>query len=178
MKYILISDKSEIIPYLPEIRQAKIIAVDTETTGLDPHTDKIRLIQIAAAGLPVFVIDCFSFLPEGADLIRDILETNAVKVFQNAKFDLQFFMAMQIYPSPVFDTMLAGQLLRTSDGSSRFGLDALARHYLNETLPKDEQKSDWSGRLSESQLEYAANDADVLLRLRSSGTVFSGHIQG
>ncbi|MCL2815026.1 MAG: hypothetical protein FWD23_10550 [Oscillospiraceae bacterium] len=128
MEYILILNKNDIIPYLPEIKQAKIIAVDTETTGLDPHTDKLRLIQIAVAGLPVFVIDCFSFLPDGIDIIKDILETNAVKIFQNAKFDLQFFMALQIYPCPIFDTMLAAQLLRISGGPSRVGLDALALH--------------------------------------------------
>jgi DNA polymerase-1 len=168
MQYILISNKNEIAPYLPAIKQANILAVDTETTGLDPHTDKLRLIQIAVAGQPVFVVDCFSFLPEGIDIIKDILETRAVKIFQNAKFDLQFFMAVQIYPSPVFDTMLAAQLLRTSGGPSRVGLDALAQHYLGETIPKDEQKSDWSGKLSESQLEYAANDADVLFRLREA----------
>ena len=166
MKYILIQNKNEIIPYLPEIKQAKILAVDTETTGLDPHTAKLRLIQIAAAGLPILVIDCFSFLPDGIDIIKEMLETPAVKIFQNAKFDLQFFMAVQIYPCPIFDTMLAAQLLRTSGGPSRAGLDVLAQHYLNETLPKDEQKSDWSGKLSESQLEYAANDVDILFRLR------------
>ncbi|MCL2776102.1 MAG: bifunctional 3'-5' exonuclease/DNA polymerase [Oscillospiraceae bacterium] len=166
MEFIKISNKQEIIPYLLSLKQAKVLAVDTETTGLDPHTDKLRLIQIAAAGLPVLVIDCFSFLPDGIELIKDILETPAVKIFQNAKFDLQFFMAAQVYPYPIFDTMLAGQLLRTSGGASRVGLDALAQHYLNEILPKDEQKSNWSGNLSESQFEYAANDADVLLRLR------------
>lgn len=165
IEYTLIQNKSNIIPYLPEIKQTKILAVDTETTGLDPHTAKLRLIQIAAAGLPVLVIDCFTFLPDGIDLIKDMLETNAVKIFQNAKFDLQFFMAICVYPCPIFDTMLAAQLLRTSGGPSRVSLDMLAQHYLDETLPKDEQKSDWSGKLSESQLKYAANDADVLLRL-------------
>jgi len=166
MKFVRIFNENEINPYLTEIKQAKILAVDTETTGLDPHTDKLRLIQIAAAGLPVLVIDCFSFFPSGIHTIKEMLETRAVKIFQNAKFDLQFFMAAQVYPRPIFDTMLAGQLLRTSGGASRVGLDSLAQHYLNEILPKDGQKSDWQGELSESQLEYAANDADVLLRLR------------
>ena len=128
MKYIIILNKNEILPYLAEIKQADVLAVDTETTGLDAHTDRLRLIQIAAAGLPVLIIDCFSFLPDGLDIIKDILKARAVKIFQNAKFDLQFFMAVQIYPCPIFDTMLAGQLLRTSGGSSRYGLDVLAKH--------------------------------------------------
>lgn len=166
MEYKLILHKYEIEPYMAVIKQAKILAVDTETTGLDAHTAKLRLIQIAAAEMPVFVIDCFSFLPDGIDIIREMLESKAVKIFQNAKFDLQFFMALNIFPAPVFDTMLAGQLLQTSGGSSRAGLDALAKHYLNEILAKDEQKSDWTGVLTESQLEYAAKDAEILLRLR------------
>jgi len=168
MKYIKIMSKQDIMPHLPAIGQAKILAVDTETTGLNPHDHKLRLIQIAIAGLPVFVIDCFSFFPEGVETIKTILESRAVKIFQNAKFDLQFFMKLQIFPHPIFDTMLAGQLLRTSGGASRASLAALAQHYLNETISKDEQKSNWNGKLSESQLAYAAHDADILLRLREA----------
>ena len=166
MEFLKIFNAQDLTPYVSAIKQAKVIAVDTETTGLNPHTDKLRLIQIAAAGLPVFVIDCFSFLPDGIGLIKNILEGRSVKVFQNAKFDLQFLMALGIHPSPIFDTMLAGQLLRTSGGSSRAGLNALAQHYLGETIDKDEQTSNWQGELSEKQIEYAAKDADVLLRLR------------
>ena len=168
MKVIKIYNVHDLLPYVSAIKQAKIIAVDTETTGLNPHIHKLRLVQIAVAGLPVFVIDCFAFLLGEAELLKDILECRAVKVFQNAKFDLQFFMAIGIYPAPIFDTMLAGQLLRTSGGAARAGLNALAQHYLDETIDKDEQRSDWSGPLSDRQIEYAAKDADVLLRLRDA----------
>ncbi|MCL2321688.1 MAG: bifunctional 3'-5' exonuclease/DNA polymerase, partial [Oscillospiraceae bacterium] len=168
MQYKLILYPHEIIPYLTGLKQAKVLAVDTETTGLDSHIDKIRLIQLAAMGLPVFIIDCFAFLPEGIHIIKDILESRSVKVFQNAKFDLQFFMAMDVFPFPIFDTMLANQLLQTSGGASRSSLAILAQHYLNETLIKDEQTSNWQGNLSESQLLYAAKDAYVLLRLREA----------
>ena len=58
--------------------------MDTETTGLDPHTGRIRLIQIAAEGLPVLVIDCFSLLPKGLAAIRDALEGSSVKRFTYA----------------------------------------------------------------------------------------------
>ena len=166
MKYIKILRQQDIAPYMPSLKQAKILAVDTETTGLDPYNAKLRLIQIAAADLPVFVIDCFSFFPEGIETIKTILESRAVKVFQNAKFDLQFFMAIGIFPYPIFDTMLAGQLLRSSGGASRAGLAALVQHYLNEDISKDEQISNWQNELSESQLLYAAKDAEILLRLR------------
>lgn len=167
MKFLLINNINDILPYEKELLNASVIAIDTETTGLDPHKDKIRLIQLAIEGLPVFVIDCSTFLPEGLWLLKKLILSKAVKVFQNAKFDLQFLMALDILPpAALFDTMLAALLLRSSDGPQRVGLEELVRYYLGESLPKDEQKSDWSGELREGQLEYAAKDAEVLLRLR------------
>jgi len=168
MQFVKIYTMQDIAPYLPLLTQAKTLAIDTETTGLNPHNHRLRLVQIAVCGLPIMVIDCFVFLPDGKNILKDILETRGVKIFQNAKFDLQFFMAIGIYPAPIFDTMLAGQLLRSSGGASRANLNALAQHYLGEDVHKDEQKSDWSGELRESQLEYAAKDADILLRLREA----------
>ncbi len=72
------------------------MAVDTETTSLDPHADHLRLVQIAVHGLPVLVLECFSFMPDDHDLLAAVLATDAVKVFQNAKFDLQFLRAAGI----------------------------------------------------------------------------------
>lgn len=167
MEFLLINNKTDIAPYEEKLMSASVIAIDTETTGLDPHMNKMRLIQLAVEGIPVFIIDCLTFLPEGMPLLRKIISSKAVKVFQNAKFDLQFLMALEISPPPaLFDTMLAALLLRSSDGPERVGLEELVRYYLGESLPKDEQKSDWSGKLRREQLEYAARDVVVLLRLR------------
>ena len=168
MDFVLISDVDAILPYIPSLKESKIMVVDTETTGLDPHIHRIRLIQLAVSGLPVIIIDCFTFLPHGIELLKELLEAANVKVFQNAKFDLQFFMAMGIYPSPIFDTMLAGQMLHTSGGPNRVSLATLAQHYLSEEISKDEQKSNWQGTLNDSQLIYAARDANVLLQLREA----------
>lgn len=167
MEFLLINIVDDILPYKTNLLNASVIAIDTETTGLDPHISKIRLIQLATEEKPVLVIDCATFLPEGLPILRELLSTKAVKVFQNAKFDLQFLLALGI-PPPValFDTMLAAQLLRTSEGPQRVGLDELVRHYLGENISKDNQMSDWSGVLTREQLEYAAKDAEVLLQLR------------
>jgi DNA polymerase I len=167
MEFLLINNINDIALYERELLNATVIGIDTETTGLDPHKDKIRLIQLAVEGLPVFIIDCFTFLPEGLPIIKKLITSKAVKVFQNAKFDLQFLMALEIPPPAVlFDTMLAALLLRSSDGPQRVNLEELVRYYLGESLRKDEQKSDWTGTLRREQLEYAARDAEVLLRLR------------
>ena len=95
------------------------------------------------------------------------MTSSSVKVFQNAKFDLQFLKVSGIEVSgKLFDTMLAGQLLRTSGGIRKASLAALCEFYLDEKISKVEQTSNFGGALSDSQLSYAAKDAEVLLRLR------------
>ena len=146
---------------------ARVMAVDTETTGLDPHTSRLRLIQIAVEGSDTVIFDCFSLLPDAVEKINEILTSPSVKVFQNAKFDLQFLRSEMISVSGwIFDTMLAARLLRTSGGPRKVGLASLAEHYLHRVLPKDGQKSDFSSQLTGRQLDYAAEDALILLELR------------
>jgi len=168
MTYLRIDTPDQLLPYLDSLRRTGTLAVDTETTGLDPRADRLRLVQIAAQGLPVLVLDCAVFLPDGRDLLMRVFSSDAVKVFQNAKFDLQFLHAagIEVKP-PLFDTMLAAQLLNSSGGPPRVNLAALARHYLQQELPKEEQKGDWSGTLRDEQLVYAARDAQILLDLRN-----------
>ncbi len=162
-----INNPEEAITAIKGFLSAEILAVDTETTGLDPHTDRLRLLQISAEGYTTLVLDCFEILPECVDTLNTLLCGSAVKVFQNAKFDLQFLKANGIYvEGPLFDTMLAAQILRTSAGPKRAGLGALVEHYLGIDLPKEEQKSDFSAELSQSQLQYAASDSAILLPLR------------
>lgn len=178
MDISLIRNRNELLPYLEALRARKVAAVDTETTGLDPHDAKLRLVQIACDGLPVLVIDCFSFLPGGAGLLSEIIGSPCVKIFHNAKFDLQFLLPYGL-PGRIFDTMLAAQLLFSSGGPERFSLRAAAKHYLGEEVGKEEQTSDWSGELAESQIKYAALDAEVLLRLRETmvGKIYENGLQ-
>ena len=165
--WIYIDDADQAKDAIAELREAEVLGLDTETTGFDPHTEQLRLLQIAAHGHNTLVLDLYHVLPECADAINALLNGKTVKVFQNAKFDLQFLKANGIEVSgPLFDTMLAAQVLRTSGGPKRAGLDALAEHYLGVNLPKDEQKSDFSDGLTQSQKQYAAGDAAVLLPLR------------
>lgn len=167
--YRLIQDISDFLPFIPPLKSASRLAVDTETTGLDPHTDKLRLIQIGAPGLPVLLIDCSSFLPAGTDQLRKILSSSPKIIFHNAKFDLQFLLSIGIQVLSVFDTMLAAQLLRPCGGPVKASLAAVAEHYLGITMDKTEQTGDWSASsLTASQLEYAALDAAVLLKLHAT----------
>lgn len=164
--YQIIFSPSDARPYLKVIKKAPFLAIDTETTGLDPHSDRLRLIQISAPGIPVLIFDCTAFLPEGIPCLKELLNTPSEKILHNAKFDLLFFMEIGIECYPVFDTMLAAQLLRPCGGPLRAGLAAAVDHYLGIKLDKTEQTGPWdSDSLTESQLAYAALDAEILLKL-------------
>ncbi len=169
MNYQLIKTTEELSSYLPKLLQAHQIAVDTETTGLDPYTSRLRLIQLCIKDMPILVIDCDTFLPEGRDICNLIFDSGRVKVFQNAKFDLKFLWKNQItVKPPIFDTMLAGALLRSSGGPRSVSMQTLAEHYLSEQISKEERQTNWGGPLREEQILYAAKDAEVTLRLREA----------
>ena len=163
---IYIHEPKSLMEALPWLKRAKVMGIDTETTGLNPHNHRLRLIQIATFSHPTVVLDCFKLLPKYHDMIQSILSTGSMKVFQNARFDLSFLRSEGLtVEGNIFDTMLAAQLLRTSGGPQRVGLASLCEHYLALSLPKEEQVSDFSGALREAQLDYAARDAAVLLDL-------------
>ena len=141
MEYTVIRTPEQVIPYLKKLKEAKVLAVDTETTGLDAHKNRLRLVQIGAEGMPVLLIDCFSFLKDsrGTECLREILEGEAGKIFHNAKFDLQFLRKEGILPENILDTMLAAELLRPCGGPRKVSLAAVSSHYLGTELDKTER---------------------------------------
>ncbi|MBX6772473.1 MAG: bifunctional 3'-5' exonuclease/DNA polymerase [Chloroflexi bacterium] len=157
--FSLLTDAAAVQAALPALLAAPVLGLDCETTGLDPHRDRLRLVQIATPER-VFLVDAFAV---DVGLLGPVLESEQVKVLHNAKFDLQFLLAQRLTVRNVFDTMLADQLLRGSRVPR--SLADLAREYLGQTLDKTEQTADWSGRLTPTMLEYAATDAVVLLPL-------------
>ncbi|MDP4146024.1 MAG: hypothetical protein Q8936_16300 [Bacillota bacterium] len=66
MGFLIINFIEDLLPFERELLSTSVVAIDTETTGLDPHKNKIRLIQLAAEGMPVIVIDCATFLTESS----------------------------------------------------------------------------------------------------------------
>lgn len=167
IEYIYVDEDEKLDICLKFLSNAAILGIDTETTGLDPINNKIRLLQIASEGNVVVVIDMFKLKEEAKEKLKLIFKTNSIKVFQNAKFDLEFLVYSGfLFNGPIFDTLLAAQIVRDNNGPRSFGLGALAAYYLGINLPKEEQKSDFGGRLREEQLLYAAKDAAILLPLR------------
>ena len=163
----LINTPEELQAAVAKLGAEKFIGLDTETTGLDPHRSKLRLLQLATPS-ESFIIDLFHFPARSLRPVLDLLAANQpVKIAHNAKFDAEFlFHHCGVRLGAVFDTYLASLLISAGNEKDRHGLEPVAQRYLDIQLDKTEQMSNWTGQLNESQIEYAARDAEILLPLR------------
>jgi DNA polymerase-1 len=137
--YLRIQDADELAQALDALRDCPILGLDTETTGLDPRTDRVRLLQLAAPGWPVLVLDLWQ-IPESAwnPLRRLLAQPSLVTIFHNAKFDLQFLRQAGLpVQGRLVDTMLASQLLDAGLHTRRHSLADLVHDFLHETLAKE-----------------------------------------
>jgi DNA polymerase I len=162
--YRLVTDAGELPDIAETLAGAEAIGADIETTALDPRDGKTRLLQLATPE-ETFVIDVFAVLDLSS--LKGVLESGPAKALHNSKFDYQFlFDEHGVSLSPLFDTMLAAQLLDGGEYGASYALEAVAERYLDEAVDKSARREDWSGGLSHRQLEYAARDAAILLPLR------------
>ncbi|MBO0857089.1 MAG: hypothetical protein J2P21_01265 [Chloracidobacterium sp.] len=166
VNYKLIKDAGGVARAASDLSGEQLIGFDTETTGLNPHTSKLRLIQLATPRSS-YVVDCFRLSIDQLKPILDILAApQPVKIAHNAKFDAKFLMRhCGARLGAVFDTYLASALISAGDENDRHSLEATVNRYLNEPIDKTAQTSDWSRELSDYQLEYAARDAQILTPL-------------
>ena len=173
MSYKLIKAPNELSEAVESISKASVVGLDTETTDLDPYLARLRLIQLATPD-GVYIIDLNHFADGDlkqsdalAPLRRLFTSPRPIKIAHNAKFDAKFIKHnLGVDIVGLFDTLLASQLVSAGDIEERHGLEAIAGRYLNEAVDKSERLSNWEFELSESQLQYAARDAAVLLPLR------------
>jgi DNA polymerase-1 len=141
------------------VAAAAYVGLDTEATDKDPYVATLRLVQLAI-GPEVFVIDCAAIDP--APLWPALARTKLVVC--NAAYDLVLLWRKGFEPGRVCDLLLMSRLL-TAGTAERNGLKDLALRYLNLTLDKEEQTSDWTGELTQAQLDYAALDARITFDL-------------
>jgi DNA polymerase I-like protein with 3'-5' exonuclease and polymerase domains len=171
--YQLIRTADELRRAVEDLATRNAIGLDTETTDLDPYLARLRLIQLATSD-GVYIVDFNHFAdgdPKQGDVLaplRKLLTSpRPIKIAHNAKFDAKFIKHnLGVDIVGLFDTLLASQLVSAGDIEERHGLEAIAGRYLNEAVDKTERLSNWEFELSESQLQYAARDAAVLLPLR------------
>src|SRR5215211_5589459 len=162
--YRLVTDVEELSGVARTLAAAEILGADIETTSLNPRDGKTRLLQLATDE-DTFVVDVFAV--RDLSPLKGVLEGGPTKILHHAKFDYEFLWAEHgISLSPIFDTMLAAQLLDGGEYGSSYALEAVAERYLDETVDKSARREDWASELSREQLEYAARDAAILLPLR------------
>jgi DNA polymerase I len=130
--YRLVTDAGELPGIAENLALAEAIGADIETTALDPRDGKTRLLQLATPE-ETFVIDVFAV--RDLSLLKGVLESGPVKALHNSKFDYQFLLAEHgVSLSPLFDTMLAAQLLDGGEYGASYALEAVAERYLDEAV--------------------------------------------
>jgi ribonuclease D len=152
---------------LPDLsRYTGSVAIDTETLGLNPHRDRLCLVQLSNGDGSADVVQIPRDHKDAPNLKALLANPQVTKIFHFARFDLAaLYHAFGVMPQPVYCTKIASRLTRTY--TDRHGLKDLVRELLNIELSKQQQSSDWgSASLSEAQLAYAASDVLHLHALR------------
>ncbi len=152
---------------LPDLsRYTSSVAIDTETMGLDPHRDRLCVVQLSNGDGTADVVQIARDRAAAPNLTKLLCDPAVTKIFHFARFDLAaLFHALGVMPEPVYCTKIASKLCRTY--TDRHGLKDIVRELLNVDLSKQQQSSDWgAATLSEAQLSYAASDVLHLHALR------------
>ena len=154
------------IEHLSTLEGATTVAFDVETTGLQPTFGGMRLLQLCTLGKTPVVLDCFQLETNDWIELEQFFETERTWIAHNAVFDLGWLQEYEIYPAgTILCTLLASRVLTNGLANVKHGLQHVVKRYLKEEISKEEQKSDWSGDLTQSQMEYAAKDVVVLTEL-------------
>ena len=152
---------------LPDLlRYTNSVAIDTETMGLNPHRDRLCVVQMSNGDGSADVVQVPKGHSDAPNLKKLLADPKVLKIFHFARFDLAaLYHSFGVMPQPVYCTKIASRLSRTY--TDRHGLKDLVREVLNIDLSKQQQSSDWgSDALSEAQLAYAASDVLHLHALR------------
>lgn len=153
---------------LPDLARYAVdaVAIDTETLGLNPHRDRLCVVQISPGDGSADVIQIAPGQRKAPNLVKLLRDRSIAKLFHYGRFDLAvLYHTFGVMPEPVFCTKIASRLTRTY--TDRHGLKDICNELLGVNLSKGQQSSDWAAEtLSPEQLEYAASDVLYLHRLR------------
>ena len=144
-----------------------VVAIDTETMGLNPHRDRLCLVQLSAGDGNAHLVQ----MPRGPHnaprLAALLADPKVLKLFHFGRFDIAVLEnALKVRCEPVYCTKIAARLTRTF--TDRFGLKDLCKELLEVDLSKQQQTSDWGAdTLTDQQLAYAASDVLYLHGLKA-----------
>ena len=143
-----------------------IVAIDTETMGLNPARDKLCLVQLSSGNGICHLIKILDLRKKPKNLIKLLKNNNITKIFHYARFDVAVLKySFKIEINNIYCTKIASKLVRTY--TDKHGYKDLCKELLNETISKVEQSSDWGGKLSKDQKIYAATDVLHLHKIKN-----------
>lgn len=145
-----------------------VVAIDTETLGLNPFRDRLCLAQLSSGDGVCHAVQFAADAYDAPNLKRMLADPKVTKLFHFARFDITMFRRwLKVDCKPIYCTKIASKLVRTY--TDKHGLKDLVRELLNVDLSKEQQSSDWGAtELSEKQLAYAANDVAYLHQLKEA----------
>ena len=143
-----------------------VVAIDSETLGLNPNRDRLCLAQLSSGDGTSHLVQFAAGGFAAPNLKRMLSDPSVIKLFHFARFDMAMFRRhLGVMTAPVYCTKIASKLVRTY--TDRHGLKDLVRELLGVDMSKEQQSSDWgAAELSDKQLAYAASDVAHLHRLK------------
>ena len=151
---------------LPEnIDLGDIIAIDTETMGLNPARDKLCLIQMSSGNGTCHLVKILDLKKKPKNILKLLKNNKITKIFHYARFDVAVLKySFKIEINNIYCTKIASKLIRTY--TDKHGYKDLCKELLNKSISKVEQSSDWGGKLSIEQKKYAATDVLYLHNIK------------
>lgn len=145
----------------------QVVAIDTETMGLDPHRDRLCVVQLSSGDGSAHLVQIERGRMNAPNLEKLLTDPGVLKLFHFGRFDIAALKAaFGVTTSPVYCTKIASKLVRTF--TDRHGLKYLLLDLVGVDVSKQQQTSDWgAATLTDAQLEYAASDVLYLHRLKA-----------
>lgn len=145
-----------------------VVAIDCETMGLNPHRDRLCLVQLSGGDGSAHLVQIAPGQSTAPNLARLLANPDVLKLFHFGRFDIAAMAhAFGVVARPVYCTKIASKLVRTY--TDRHGLKYLLQELLDVDISKQQQSSDWGAeRLSDAQIAYAASDVLHLHPLREA----------
>ena len=152
---------------LPEnLDFGEIVAIDTETMGLNPARDRLCLVQLSSGNGICHLVKILDLRKKPKNIIKLLKNNGITKIFHYARFDVAILKhTFKLEIKNIYCTKIASKLVRTY--TDKHGYKDLCKELLNETISKVEQSSDWGGKLSKDQKIYAATDVLHLHKLKN-----------
>ena len=143
-----------------------IVAIDCETMGLNPHRDRLCVVQLSGGDGNAHLVQVAKGQTEAPNLCKLLTDPKVLKLFHFGRFDIAaMYNAFGALTAPVYCTKIASKMVRTY--TDRHGLKNLLQELLGVDISKLQQMRDWGApELTDAQLEYAASDVLYLHQLR------------